>query len=366
MFDWVPLPIYTPVYYHFMMTATVFVGIHALSFDLQNKNRLSEIRILGIFTFIFILIYMGLRPISGRYFGDMGTYSKYFLEYKRGIPIRESGDWLFHNFMWFSAKIMSVKLFFLLVDFIYMLPMYLFSKKHFKSVWPFCFILLIGSFSFWPYGTNGIRNGMATSLFIWGLVYYNYRKILMYLFFGLSFFMHASLIIPITAFIISYFLIKKPKLLLYIWLAAIPLSLTGGNTWNTFFESLGILEDRAQGYLIDGDKFGEQFSQTGFRWDFLFYSATGIFAGYYFIIKKKLKDKFYIHLFGVYAIANAFWILVITAAFSNRFAYLSWFLLAPVIIYPLCKYNIVKNQYKVLGAVVFLYFLFTYIMFLIK
>lgn len=362
MFDWIPLPIYTKVFYHLMMVVTVFVGIHAMSFDLQNQKRLAEIRGLGILLFIFIILYMGLRPVSGKYFGDMGLYHRYFLEYQKGEPIRSTGDVLFHNFMWFSAKIMSAKTFFLVVDIIYIVPLYLFSKKYFKKYWAFCFILFVGSFSFWPYGTNGLRNGIATSLFIWGLVYYNDRKWLMYILFAMSFFMHASLIIPIAAFTASYFMLKKPSLIFLIWILAIPLSLFGENTWNTFFESLGILEDRTEGYLVGGEKFEDQFSQTGFRWDFLFYSSFGIAAGYYFILKKKLKDTFYIHLFGIYTIANAFWILVITAAFSNRFAYLSWFLMAPVIIYPLCKYQIEKNQYKVLGGIVFLYFLFTYVM----
>lgn len=364
MFDWIPLPIYTNVFYHLMMVVTVFVGIHAMSFGLQNQKRLAEIRGLGILLFIFIILYMGLRPISGRYFVDMGTYNQIFQSYQKGMPVRTGGDWLFDHFMWYSSKIISAKNFFFVCSILYLVPLYLFSKKYFKKYWAFCFILFLASFSFWPYGVNGIRNGIATSLFIGGLVYYKDRKILMFSIFALSFFMHASMLIPIAAFLTASFLRNKPLYILYIWLGSIPLSLVGGSAWNSFFEGLGLLEDRAEGYLVGTEETLEQFSQTGFRWDFLLYSATGIFAGYYFIIKKKLKDTFYIHLFGIYAIANAFWVLVISAAFSNRFAYLSWFLLAPVIIYPLCKYNIVKNQYKVLGAVVFLYFLFTYLMFL--
>lgn len=364
MFDWVPLPIYTNVFLHLMMAVSMIVSINAFSTNLYIQNKFSEVRNMGVFLFIFITLYMGLRPISVRYFGDMAIYNQTYLKYQKGNPVKVGGDWLFDNFMWVSSQIMTNKTFFLVVAILYIVPLYLFSKKHFKKYWAFCFILFVGSFSFWPYGTNGLRNGIATSLFIWGLVYYKDRKTLMYTFFGMAFFMHASLIIPISAFIASYFLFKKPKLIFYIWFLAIPLSLAGGSSWSSLFEGLGILDDRTEGYLVGTEDSLEQFSQTGFRWDFLLYSATGIYAGYYFIIKKKLKDTFYIHLFGIYAIANAFWVLVITAAFSNRFAYLSWFLLAPVIIYPLCKYNIVKNQNKVLGAIVFLYFLFTYIMLL--
>jgi surface polysaccharide O-acyltransferase-like enzyme len=60
--------------------------------------------------------------------------------------------------------------------------------------------------------------------------------------------------------------------------------------------------------------------------------------------------------------ANAFWILVIRANFSNRFAYLSWFMMALVIIYPLLKKEMIKNQYKVLAKVMLIYFAFTFLM----
>jgi len=184
----------------------------------------------------------------------------------------------------------------------------------------------------------------------------------MYACFLLSFFIHSSLLIPIAAFAVSA-LQKNPRLYLYVWLASIPLSLVAGSFWESFFSSLGF-EDRTSGYLTNNEEALQQFSQTGFRWDFVLYSASGIIAGYYFIFKKNIKDNFYIHLFGIYAIANAFWILVIRAAFSNRFAYLSWFLLAAVIAYPMLKYKIWTDQYRILGTIIFVYFLFTYIMFL--
>jgi hypothetical protein len=60
--------------------------------------------------------------------------------------------------------------------------------------------------------------------------------------------------------------------------------------------------------------------------------------------------------------ANAFWILVIRANFSNRFAYLSWFMMALVIIYPFLKSQLMPNQNKVLARVILFYFAFTFLM----
>ena len=104
----------------------------------------------------------------------------------------------------------------------------------------------------------------------------------------------------------------------------------------------------------------DQFSQTGFRWDFLIYSASAVYIGWFFIFKKKITDPLYIHIFGVYCITNAFWILVITAAFSNRFAYLSWFLMPVVFAYPMFRYKIWDNQYKTFSVILLLYFMFTF------
>lgn len=362
MFDFIPLPLYSKVFYNLMLVVTLIIGVQSLNFDIRDKQRIGYLSAFGFVLMVFVVFYMGLRPVSGAYFGDMADYNKTLDKMRLGEEVVIKKDALFYYFMLVCSKIMSNNLFFLLVDFLYVLPMYLFSKKYFGKYWFFCLFMFLASFSFWAYGTNGLRNGLATSFFIWGLCYYNGNKLWMYTFFALSFFMHNSLVITLAAFVVSYFLIKNPRIILAIWLVSIPLSLVGGSFWGGFFEGLGFFEDRTQGYLTDAEENLEQFSQTGFRWDFLLYSATAIFAGWYFIFYKKLEDKFYVHLFGVYAIANAFWVLVIEAAFSNRFAYLSWFLMAPVIIYPICKYQVFKNQYKVLGGILFLYYLFTYYM----
>ena len=69
-----------------------------------------------------------------------------------------------------------------------------------------------------------------------------------------------------------------------------------------------------------------------------------------------------LRLFNIYLFANAFWILVIRANFSNRFAFLSWFLLALVICYPWLKFYFEKNQHRKLGMIMLAYFGFTYLM----
>lgn len=368
MFDFIPISIYTMLFYHLMMAATLLFSGVTLSNGLESIELKRISAILGGLGFLFVSLYIGSRQPSYA-FGDTGNYNKFYQQMQQGIDVAIKNDYVFNYFMLVSAKFMSARMFFFLDALIYVVPMYLFSRKFCGSYWGIAFFMFAASYSFWPYGVNGIRNGMATSVFILGLVYYE-RKLVMYLLFLLSFGIHNSLMIPIAAFVASG-LYKNPKLYFYIWLASIPMSLIGGGFWGTFFTSLGFGDERAESYLDAnaitqlGKNENTTFSSTGFRWDFLIYSSTGVITGWYFLVKHKIKDVFYTHLWGVYVIANAFWILVIRAAFSNRFAYLSWFLMAPVIIYPFIKYKMpINNQGLFVAIILILYYGFTYFMFL--
>lgn len=361
MFDFIPIPSYTFVYYQFMLVVSLMILLHSYLYDIKDQSSLRFFSVFGILFMVILIFYIGFRPISGRYFGDTGTYAQgYRLMQIKKVDIEE--DYFFNYYMLVCSKIMTVDYFFLLTSVLYILPCFIFSKKYFKNYWFFAFFMFIGSFSYWAYGVNGIRNGLGTAFFILALCYYE-KKIWMYLLLAISFFTHASLLIPIAAFIFSG-LYKNPKVYFYVWLAAIPLSLVAGSFWQNLFFGLGF-SNRTAAYAV-GQEVEGSFSSSGFRWDFLFYSAFGLVAGYYFIFVKAITDRFYIHLFGAYAVANAFWILVITANYSNRFAYLSWFLMAPVIVYPITRYKMWKDQYKTMGIIIWSYFMFTYLMYIVR
>lgn len=359
MFDFIPVTIYTSLQYHVLLIIAVIILMHAFSYDIQDQRSIYFFNALGIIVAILYTLYMGQRQVNYR-FGDTVNYNQAYQLLLAGKVLIIKKDFLFNYMMVLSSKIMSVRSFFQVVDVIYVIPCIIFSYKYFGRYWFFAFFMFLASFSFWSYGVNGLRNGLGTSIFILGLCFYD-RKILMYACFVISYFMHASLVIPVAAFVASG-LYKSPKMYIYIWAASIPLSLAGGSVWTNFFGSLGFAEDRTQGYLTGGEQYSNQFSQTGFRWDFLIYSAFAVFAGWYYIFKKNVTEGFYVHIFGMYCVANAFWVLVINAAFSNRFAYLSWFLMPIVIMYPLFKYKIVPDQYKMIGLVIISYFMFTYLM----
>lgn len=362
MFDFIFISDYNPLYYHFIMIITSYSFLQSNVKKIDDVDTVKMMIFLGYFLLITVLLYMGTRPISF-VFGDMINYADGFQKLQLSPNVEIGKDYIFWYFTKLCAKIIDAREYFFLIALIYILPNYFFVKKYFNEYWYIPLLMIFGSFSFWTYGTNGLRNGMATSVFIGALCLYDRNKWLMYGLMALSYGIHNSLMIPIGAFIVSGFY-KNPKIYLYIWLAAIPLSIVGGSAWENFFGSLGLGDERVNNYMTGSVDSDTSFSSTGFRWDFVFYSSFAVFAGYYYIIKRGFQDKFYTHLWGTYMIANAFWILVIRANFSNRFAYLSWFLMAVVIAYPIFKVKFWDEHYKMVGRIFFAYYLFTYIMFL--
>ena len=133
-----------------------------------------------------------------------------------------------------------------------------------------------------------------------------------------------------------------------------------------FIGALGF-DDRMSGYLgaQSDEQTMVQFSSTGFRWDFLLYSAVPVLFTWYLTVKRNFEDRAFNIIAITYILANAFWVMVIRASFSNRFAYLSWFLYPLVIAYPLLRFNIWDKQDRKTAAILLLYEGFTFGMFLL-
>lgn len=126
---------------------------------------------------------------------------------------------------------MPVEAFFFICAILYIYPLYVVSKKIFKEYWAYSFLMLILSFSFWAYGTNGIRNGIATSLFLWAIVQDNKKYLYVLLLCSVNF--HISLIIPIVMYFVAQYY-NNTKYIFYFWILCIPLSLVLGNTLESF------------------------------------------------------------------------------------------------------------------------------------
>jgi hypothetical protein len=239
-------------------------------------------------------------------------------------------------------------------------------KNRFGQSGIFIFITYVVSLSFLPFGINGLRNGLAVAIFLWAFKFLD-RKFLMYSIMVLSITFHKGMLLPFLALLFSSFIIKSEKNALIFWLLTIPLSLFFRgfleNIAETIFSSDTIVQDeRAAIYFTDE---GHKYRVSGqFRIDFIVYSAVAIMIGYWAIVKKKLVNKFYGLLFRTYIIANGTWILLIYAPYTNRIAYLSWFLMPIILSVPFISKldNPISNNKQKLIYIIYGSLLFTLIM----
>lgn len=319
---------------------------------------------------VILIQFMGLRPHTGD-FVDTNTYIYSYENFYNTLePIDWSKEWLWSDIAYFCKLFgLSSTAYLLVIDVIYIstavASCWILMER---NVWiPFLF--MVSSFSFYFYGVNGIRNGAAVHILLLAIALIAEKKfwILGGLLCAAAFGIHRTSILPIAAMICAIFFVKEPKQAIYIWLASILMSLVTGNTVGNFFAGLGF-DDRMSGYFNDqnSSEMMSEFSQTGFRFDFLLYSAMPVLMVWYVTVKRQFHDRTFNILAIVYILCNAFWVMVIRASFSNRFAYLSWFLYPIILAYPLIRFRIWKDQGKKAALIMFLHSGFTYFMYVIK
>lgn len=298
---------------------------------------------------VFMIILYGFRPITA-WFGDTGSYATHFRimqdfgTYNLRGDTEATKDVLFYTFMFFSAKIMDVHLFLAICMFFYVYLMFIgcrkLDPKHGALLMLFCY----GSFEFYPFAVNGIRNGLACSFLIFALASLcKNDKMLAIVISLVAVGLHKSAILPAAMMFLAYY-INKPKCMYIIWIITLILSLTLGGYIDNLLSNVSYdnrLADNLQNNYAD-----DALMQHRFRWDFLLYSSMPIILGWYTIFKRHVYDKSYLVILGTYMYANAFWVLAIRAMFSNRIAYLSWFIYPIVLAYPLLNFPVFKKQHS--------------------
>ena len=366
---------FSTVYYILLLvlswaTSIYYVGSNTQKVLRKDDNDPSQVA--AVILTLVIAFFIGLRPIA-RDFGDMGSYAQGYrglADYQYLMPDFKT-EWFWRDFQYickFFLKLNEYE-FFLATSLIYfggmlICSLYLIRKNLWLSM-----LFFLTAFQTYTFSTNGIRNGLACSLVLIALGYVcDKRKLgilpLFMMFLALG--THRSTMLPTTAAILSLYVIKDTKLALRFWLASIAISLVAGNAVENFFASLGF-DDRMSSYSASqyDDAESGQFSHTGFRWDFLLYSVFPVIMIWYLTHRRHFNDQSFNILANIYLLCNAFWIMVIRASFSNRFAYLSWFLYPLVMAYPLMRMNIWKDQDRKTAIIFFLYSGFTFFMFFI-
>ncbi|MCW5556033.1 MAG: EpsG family protein [Verrucomicrobiae bacterium] len=423
-----------------------------------------------------VVLFMGFRPVSGAFI-DMPGYA---LAYER---VQQGGegayrDWLFNGFMRLCSPVLPVAGFFFVCTLIYVAPLaFAFWRVHGTWALP-VFLACLSAFSFWVYGVNGIRNGMATSVLILAFAFHD-KPILMFTLMAAAWGFHGAALLPAGAFLIVRY-VRRTEIWLGFWAACVAVSLLGGNVGGLLLSHYNPVawDARAESYIHS--------ESYGFRTDFVAYSILPVIitlllaaptharlrrlvarvrsgpamswmgnrsamtakrwgmgrgrqpcphvaspvgsialAGFVPIgdgprralgairstlnpeqgrgphgalrpqpstreqsralgsrpvpqrrdqakqsawsqlpwVRLLRSDPFYARLVNTYLLSNALWVLVIHANQSNRFAYLSWFMMPWILLYPFVPGKVNdRPRTELIAAVLLVHYLFTYFM----
>jgi hypothetical protein len=292
--------------------------------------------------------------------GDKENYQNNF-EMLSLFSFEESNDIGFSVFSYIIKLLIDdSQVYFLILAFFYVLGYFIFAKRFIKKEFIGYFLIAsFLSFGFGAYGVNTIRAGFALAFFLIAVTYHS--KISKFLFLSIiAVLIHKSLLLPVVAFFISKFSIKT-RLYYYLWILCLLISALNITFISSFVEQIiGQSDDRFTGYL-NGESL-ERYN-VGFRIDFVIYSVIPILIGRWYIYKLNVNDEFYKRIFQTYLFANAIWLLVIRMAFTDRMAYLSWFLIPMILMYPILKYNLPINKKRWLFFILLGIFSFTSFMY---
>ena len=351
----IPASLYAPLFLYLstivaFIYATQYLSSRGYTLQIQQNNFL-----LPLTLSLVLVFWIGDRPVSV-IFGDTVSYASSYIKLDNNNPgtynLREEWVW---TWLMITCKKLGLNIhgFFIVIEAGYILSILWAVKRFMPTNTMLGMLFVFTSLMFFTFGTNGLRNGLACHIILLAMsFFFDNKYITGALLCLIAFGIHRSTMLPIAGMVAGRFLMTDLKWTIYFWIISIFLSLALGNSIISFFSSLGF-DDRMSQY--NTSEYDSSFSHTGFRWDFLLYSAMPIIMGWYVCVKKHIRDDWYKAMCITYTLCNAFWVMIIRAAFSNRFAYLSWFMYPIIIAYPLINLPIWKDQDKKTGLILLAY-----------
>lgn len=346
----IPASLYQSIYLILVTIMTLFLYSQYHNRNGYNEFKPTQNRVVGVVIVAFFIIFIGFRPVSYQYFGDMGNYASWYSTFFEGSRFNfdpNAENRIFDNlFAWWGAERLGVTSFFWFIALIYFGASYMGIRKLFPYHKVAAYVVFLAAFSTFSYATNGIKAGAAASLFIMALGYRDNLKVCIPLIL-ISWGFHHSMLMPVAAFVITLF-VKNPKIYFIGWAFCFLMAAAHVTSFQHLFA--GATTEHGANYLLTEG--GNEGTKGGFRIDFIIYSAMPVIIGWYAVFRKKLQiSDMYKNLLNLYLCLNGTWMLCMYAEFTNRIAYLSWFLYPIVLIYPFLNENWGKNRYKMFGLV---------------
>jgi len=263
-----PASLYTPLYFHAML---LVVSACALVYYWAGKGQAESLAQFNQWAAIAIgvgvLVFIGFRPVSG-VFVDMPLYASSYERVQQGLEPKFD-DWLFDGLVRLCSPVLPVGGFFFVCALLYIAPLAVASwRVHGRWGFP-VFLAFLTAFSFWAYGVNGMRNGMATSVLILAFAFYD-KPLLMLPLMAAAWGFHGSTILPAGAFLVVRH-VKRTEIWLAFWIFCVATSLFAGNVGGMLLSHYNPLayDERVGTYILGSEG-------SGFRADFLVYSIVPV------------------------------------------------------------------------------------------
>ncbi|MDR2917484.1 MAG: EpsG family protein [Tannerella sp.] len=297
----------------------------------NEKYYLTHPVLLSLLLLFLLALYFAYSPIELP--SDKENYRIFFLFFLDDqVTFTDIGWPLYVEFI--REFTSNELLFFFITACIYISGYCVFIKKYIPPNYFFYFLVACcASFGFYSYGTNTIRSGIALSFLLTAFALKD-KRILFFIFVLIAAMFHKSMLIPAAVFF-SAFYIRHARFYLLIWILVFFISYVDIPGVGFFIqETFDDVDSRIISY-ISGPVAPDY--KVGFRWDFVIYSVLHIIYGLYYMADKGFDDPFYRQIFNTYVGVNAVWLLMIRVPYTDRFAYLSWFLIPFILLYPVIK-----------------------------
>lgn len=356
----IPAAYYQNIYL-FIVTLMTLYAMSLYSKMGKQYNTKNASKTIAFMLLLFLIWFIGTRPVSS-VFVDMANYRE---NYEMLFGEKFWFDWNVDNliwdnfFIWMASRSVSFETWIMIVAIAYFSLMYLACKKLFKNDVLLAFVMYLGAFSTFSYGTNGMKAGVAASLFLVAIAYLDKLRISIPVAL-LTLEIHHSMIMVIAAYFLVLF-VKNPKYYFVGWIICLVIAALHISFFQVLFARFS--DESGSGYLLGTEE--TSITRIGFRPDFILYSAVPVYLGYILINKYKFQSDTYSLLLRLYTTTNAIWMLCMYASYTNRIAYLSWFMYPFVLLYPFVSREKNQLQGRYFRWVVYGHLGFTLFMFLI-
>lgn len=305
-----------PIAYLFLITT-----IKREQNGIVNFNLWGGLIILLVYSLVFPFVDSYDKPIYLEYYENAETiYSDYNRELLWGKLQLFLSSVFFNNELlyWFFYSVF------------YCVAYFFVAKKFFPYQYAGYFVLcVVACMGFVAYGSNTIRAGFGIALLLEAFCSDNrFVKILLAV---ASVGCHMSMLLPVVSYLFAVYILKRERWCEIGWvLFLIITSMT--SVISDIMSVLGSFDARADDFA-DTDGTHEIYN-VGFRFDFLIYSVVPIIFTKYNLFHMVVESKVYSLVYRLYLLNNAAWLLMIRMQYTDRVAYLSWFLIPFLLLYP--------------------------------